>query len=256
MISSTIVNRIRDRCDSCKENCKCGVRVDKRSFAYTGYKDKTIKNLPFKRDDDDIKYSSYVLRSRIRRILRDAADFLDEHDIDYTISDGTLLGAVRGGDIIPWDDDLDIHILEKDLEKLKGLREELNKLGYEFREFGVTWKMYPFSNPDNNKYYPALDFFPLKEGKPHPNNEYDDKRKTYVFASEKAYNNFKTSFWYHDDLFPLKEYRVNNIMVKGPRDPEPYLDRAYKNWKTKYCTPGWSHEDDIFRLSICYEVDE
>jgi lipopolysaccharide cholinephosphotransferase len=44
---------------------------------------------------------------------------LDENEITYFLAFGTLLGAVRQQTIIPWDDDIDIFVYEKDLNRLR-----------------------------------------------------------------------------------------------------------------------------------------
>nr|VFK52167.1 MAG: LicD family protein [Candidatus Kentron sp. TUN] len=46
-------------------------------------------------------------------LVRNVRAVLEKEKIPYRLDFGTLLGAVRGGDIISWDDDCDITIPRK-----------------------------------------------------------------------------------------------------------------------------------------------
>lgn len=59
----------------------------------------------------------------IKKLEMEILEFVDklckEHGIKYFLAGGSLLGAVRHKDIIPWDDDLDIAMLREDFEKFR-----------------------------------------------------------------------------------------------------------------------------------------
>lgn len=61
------------------------------------------------------------LRSIQMSILDNIDKFCKENDIRYSLSGGTLLGAVRHGGYIPWDDDIDICMLREDYNRFEML---------------------------------------------------------------------------------------------------------------------------------------
>lgn len=62
--------------------------------------------------------------------LRDMKEILDKHNIKYWLDWGTLLGAVRGGEIIEGDKDIDIGMMESDYGKIISILPEIKKKGF------------------------------------------------------------------------------------------------------------------------------
>ena len=48
-------------------------------------------------------------------LLNDTIEVLTENGVPYQVHYGTLIGAMRHNDIIPWDDDIDILVPKENL---------------------------------------------------------------------------------------------------------------------------------------------
>jgi lipopolysaccharide cholinephosphotransferase len=70
--------------------------------------------------------SPEALHAQLRDMLRLVADAFERRSIGYFLCAGTALGACRGGDLIPWDFDVDLLVpLESYGAALEALRNEL-----------------------------------------------------------------------------------------------------------------------------------
>ncbi len=72
-----------------------------------------------------------VLDPEISRTnLVDFKKVMDKHKIRYGFMYGTLLGAVRDGNFIPWDEDVDIFVLDEDRMKVYNALFDFEKIGF------------------------------------------------------------------------------------------------------------------------------
>ncbi len=64
------------------------------------------------------------LKRTLVGMLQDIHDVCVRHNIEYCLSGGSALGAIRHKGFIPWDDDLDIMMLRNDYERFKSVFEQ------------------------------------------------------------------------------------------------------------------------------------
>lgn len=87
------------------------------------------------RKKDDIPMD----REQMKKNLLDIKRVLDKHGIRFFLYMGTLLGAVRDGNFIEWDDDADLLCFAEDKERYERLAiPELEQRGFYVPQDGVS----------------------------------------------------------------------------------------------------------------------
>ena len=56
-----------------------------------------------------------ALKEKAKYVLKDVASIFKFLKIDYSLDCGTLLGIVRDGDIIAWDNDIDLCVRSSEI---------------------------------------------------------------------------------------------------------------------------------------------
>ena len=101
-----------------------------------------------KYDDETLKHLQKVQLM----MLKDFIKICEDNGILYFVNGGTLLGTIRHGGFIPWDDDIDIMMFRKDFEKLNKLMSETENEKYTLcnvlneETYHYTWNRFNLKN--------------------------------------------------------------------------------------------------------------
>ncbi len=158
-----------------------------------------------------------------RQTLQDMKRILDNEGIKFWAVDGTALGAMRDGDFIPWDKDMDIRVLAKDWD-LKRMSELFKADGFfcknslDVKQYGdlssgiVLIKRGIKIDMCIGYYYPPEDVIVVLATRP-----------TVGVSVEPAH-----LFNKDEDYFA----NIGDIRIRLPNPPSEYLVMNYgKNWK-------------------------
>ena len=73
----------------------------------------------------DNSYGLEEIQTKLLEALKEYDRLCRKHHIHYSLHGGTLLGAERNGQFIPWDDDADVSMTRKEYNRFKGFLYEL-----------------------------------------------------------------------------------------------------------------------------------
>jgi phosphorylcholine metabolism protein LicD len=167
----------------------------------------------------------YHLMMRVDRIFKD-------HHIHYWATCGTLLGAVRHQGMVPWDDDIDLSMMEDEISRLEGLRSVFAKEGlalYYRPDFGF-YKIYPVDGSSITQKetletypwkFPFVDIFPMT----YENGKIDYARRVWKEIFPREY------FLAEDVLPPCLELPFGPLTLPVPSHYLGYLTQMYgEDW--------------------------
>lgn len=173
----------------------------------------------------------------IFEIMKDIDRFCRENDIKYTISAGTMLGAIRHGGFIPWDDDADLFMLREDFDRfVKIYKSPKYHLLYntrtkdEYLASGYAKVSDPTTAVDNSRsltnYGVYVDIFPLDAVPEDPDEQHRYMHKVMSLHNRLHHRQKK------DLLSVIKAYRhsvdwwwnkINDTVHEGRYDDSPLV---------------------------------
>eukprot|EP00929_Paragymnodinium_shiwhaense_P037247 TRINITY_DN19881_c0_g1_i2.p1 TRINITY_DN19881_c0_g1~~TRINITY_DN19881_c0_g1_i2.p1 ORF type:complete len:983 (-),score=232.71 TRINITY_DN19881_c0_g1_i2:160-2988(-) len=183
---------------------------------------------PCSRDVESCKANNNCCTDRMFEMLTDFTNFLSRHNVTYYLAEGTLLGAIREKDIIPYTGDLDIIVPKEGWEKAK-------KISKEWKD-GKSY--YLLQDPEEHD---CMRLCAVWKGMPanrQPYSKHFDWDTEKIGAEVPYYMDiYSEDMDFAKNLVPLLVYPLSNVTMRGktfssPRESEMWVEARYgESWR-------------------------
>lgn len=144
----------------------------------------------------------------LKELLENLIIFFNKEDIKYFAIGGTLIGTIRNGGFMPFDDDIDLGILIDDVNKINNYNNDI----YYFKSMSFGYKF--FKKNEDNIFIDVMVF--------------ENKNDAYRIIN----NMFPNEFFLNDELLPLKTQSFSELInINIPNNSINYLNRSFKDWE-------------------------
>ena len=204
-----------------------------------------IKNISFigniynilygnKKWEKQLKMRNQSLNLNGLHVISEIEDLLNQSNASFFVDCGTLLGIIRDGRLLAWDDDIDFGIFINSSFSWEKLEKCLMNIGM------VKIHQFKYRNEITEQTYMyngiSIDFFNhVQEGNKTFFYSYRKiKGKKYISECEFSVDKFVTA-----RITGVRSLNLNNININIPENAEEYLACLYgKDWKVP--NPDWS----------------
>jgi len=186
------------------------------------------QSLPTYMPVNQLTYTDQTTVRRIYQLASTLAELFERIGLFYWTSGGTTLGIVRHGGLIPWDDDLDVCILQKDERKLTELSSVFDEEGLCVqRTQPYAWKIFsrhdsvPINNSNYTHRFPFCDVFVMSK-----------QAGRYMLCDKTGRNAWPDEVYTVEQINGVEKRAFGNVLLPCPGRPTDYLTGTYG--------PGWN----------------
>ena len=135
-------------------------------------------------------------------------EIAQEYNIDFFAIGGTLIGSVRNGGLLPFDDDIDLGVLDNNIQHFENYKNDI----YYFEKIFFGYK---FKKNNSDMFIDIMIF--------------EKKDNQYKIIN----NSWPDESFDLDEIYPLIKTKFSEYEMYIPSKHLKYLDRAFPNWDTK-----------------------